>query len=364
MSESSKITVELGNRSYDILIEPNCLESLANQPALEEHTRVFIISDEIVASHYLDKVAAQLQSSAAHLSTITIPVGEPSKCVKQLDLIWNQLLDNDCDRSSMIVALGGGVVGDLAGFAAATFGRGINFVQIPTSLLAQVDSSVGGKTGINLPGAKNMVGSFWQPKFVLIDPLVLQTLDQANYRAGLAEVIKYGIIMDEEFFAMLESNINAILDRCPETLTRVIARCCELKAQVVREDELETSGRRAILNYGHTFGHAIENVFGYGKFLHGEAISIGMHAAARLAQKISMVDEAFVDRQGKLLQNFGLPISLNSADLDELVAAMHHDKKVSHGTLRLILPTKIGDVQLIDSPGDEWLREAYVVASS
>ena len=297
MSDSKNIIVDLGDRSYTIVVAPGSVKSLNQQAALQNLGSVFLISDSNVAAHYLQSVAGQLKSCGNQVETIVVPAGEKSKSVEMLERVWNELLCSSADRSATVVALGGGVVGDLAGFAAATFGRGINFIQIPTSLLAQVDSSVGGKTGINLPGSKNMVGSFWQPQFVLIDPSVLDTLDQANYRSGLAEVVKYGVIMDENFFELLENKIAPIVDRDCDTLTQIIARCCELKAQVVKADELETSGTRAILNYGHTFGHAIENVFGYGKYLHGEAVSIGIHCAGLLGKKLNLVDQAFVSRQ-------------------------------------------------------------------
>ena len=360
LSEEKRISVALAERSYEVTVAPGACNRIAETPELTGLGHVFVISDDNVTGLYWPTIEPQLMKVCDTVESIVIPAGEASKSVAQLEHIWNQLLTQNADRSSTIIALGGGVVGDLAGFAAATFGRGINFIQIPTSLLAQVDSSVGGKTGINLPGAKNMVGAFWQPKFVLIDPNVLATLDEANYRSGLAEVVKYGVIMDAQFFAMLENNVSAIMDRDPEILTAVIAKCCELKAEVVKEDELETSGRRAILNYGHTFGHAIENVFGYGKYLHGEAVAIGMHCAAKLAKRLGMVESSFVDRQRELLQQIELPTAIEPGNEKKLLAAMHRDKKVAKGTLRLILPTQLGEVKLIDSPGDEVLAECFV----
>ena len=288
-----------------------------------------------------------------------VPAGEPSKSVAQLDQLWQQMIQLKTDRKSAVVALGGGVVGDLAGFLAASFTRGLPFVQIPTSLLAQVDSSVGGKVGINLPRAKNMVGAFWQPRSVIIDPLVLNTLDDANYRAGMAEVIKYGVIMDEEFFQFLESSVEKINARDPKTLTKIIAQSCRCKAQVVEEDEQETTGRRVILNYGHTYGHAIEAVFGYGKFLHGQAIAIGMTCAARLAKQLGMVDQNFCDRQTKLFLDIGLPVECPNEKLDELMEAMTRDKKVSGGKLKLILPTRMGHVELIDAPDPKQIHASW-----
>ena len=249
------------------------------------------------------------------------------------------------------------MVGDLAGFVAASFGRGVGFVQVPTSLLAQVDSSVGGKVGINLPTAKNMVGAFWQPKCVLIDPLVLETLNEFEFRSGMAEVIKYGVIMDETFFSFLESSSQKILAQDAPTMEQVILRCCELKAQVVIADEEERSGRRAILNYGHTYGHAIEAVTGYGQHSHGEAVAIGMNYAARLASFLGRVDSEFVQRQQSLLTTFNLPLECTGEVHIDVVAAMRRDKKVSEGTLMLVLPTRIGHVDLVPAPDPSVILE-------
>ena len=289
--------MSLGERSYIVHVESGSIDTLADSAAFDgKFTRAFLVSDVQVGAIYLDHVTKQLQSLIPNVHSTLVPVGEPSKSVAQISELWTWMVQNSADRNSVVIALGGGVVGDLAGFLAATFARGVRFIQIPTSLLAQVDSSVGGKVGINLPQAKNIVGAFWQPQSVLIDPTVLSTLDDANYFAGLAEVIKYGVIMDADFFERLETQVPALLERDVEILTEVIARSCELKAEVVIEDERE-AGRRAILNYGHTFGHAIESTFGYGEYLHGQAIAIGMHSAAKLAVELGMVDQAFTDRQ-------------------------------------------------------------------
>ena len=354
-----KITVELGERSYPIVVEPGALRRLGDFPEFQDRGHVVVITDEQVAEHYLGTVIERLKKVAGKVESFAIPVGEQSKSVKLLEEIWNRLLEIGTDRKSTIVALGGGVVGDLAGFAAASFGRGIDFIQIPTSLLAQVDSSVGGKVGINLPAAKNMVGAFWQPKFVLIDPEVLATLEDDIYVSGMAEVVKYGVIMDAPFFKQLDDSVEPILNRDPVAMTDVVAKCCELKAQVVREDETESTGRRAILNYGHTFGHAIENVYGYGEYLHGQAISIGMQCAARLALEQGLVDQEFASQQTDLLTSLGLPLAIEPGRETELVAAMHRDKKVVSGKLKLVLPTKIGNVQLIDAPDDATLARAF-----
>ncbi len=252
------------------------------------------------------------------------------------------------DRKTLLVAVGGGVVGDLAGFVAATYARGISFAQVPTTLLAQVDSSVGGKVGVNLPQAKNMVGAFWQPAAVLVDTQTLQTLPEREYRSGLAEVVKYGVIMDAEFFAKLESETEELVHRQHDVLQTVIARCCRLKADVVEADEREETGRRAILNYGHTFAHAFEAVAGYGQLLHGEAVSIGMMCAARLAERLRMVDSEFVLRQRALLIALSLPVATPELDQDKLIDAMGYDKKAAHGKLRFVLPTELGTVKMVE----------------
>ncbi len=276
------------------------------------------------------------------LQRLTVPAGEPSKSVQQAADLWTQLLAAGADRRSLVLALGGGVVGDLAGFVAATFARGIPFVQLPTSLLAQVDSSVGGKVGINLPGGKNMVGAFWQPRFVLIDLAVLKTLPPREFNAGMAEVIKYGVIADEEFFGFLEDQQAQILRRDPATLQYVVAKCCRIKADVVRDDEREHSGRRAILNYGHTFGHALEALTGYDRFIHGEAIAIGMMSAAKLAERMGRCAIQLKQRQEALLQAFDLPTEMPPCNKDQFLELMAHDKKAEDGQLRLILPSRLG----------------------
>ena len=271
--------------------------------------------------------------------------GETAKSLKTVQSCYDQLAVHRLERKSFIVALGGGVVGDLAGFVAATYLRGIAFVQVPTTLLAQVDSSVGGKVGVNLKAGKNLVGAFYQPRLVLCDLDTLKTLPEREFRAGLAEVIKYGIIYDARLFAQLERDLPKLLQRDRTTLAAVVARCCEIKAEVVGQDETE-GGLRAILNFGHTIGHAIENISGYGKFLHGEAISIGQVAAAKLSRAILGLPERDVERINNLFQRAGLPmqIRLNSVQRRKLFAAMRLDKKVSGGEIKFVLAEKIGKV--------------------
>jgi 3-dehydroquinate synthase len=341
--------VNLAERSYDIEISSGNLGNLA--AFLRERTaasHAVIITDEVVDELYADKLGDQLTDDEWEVHVLTIDAGEQSKCGDIAQDLWETMLDEGTDRKSIVIAIGGGVVGDLAGFVAATFARGLQFFQVPTTLLAQVDSSVGGKVGINLPGAKNMVGAFWQPKGVLIDVDVLKSLPDREYRAGLAEVVKYGVILDAEFFEYLEHHVDAINAHDPAVLTRVIERCCQLKADVVEQDECELTGLRAVLNYGHTFAHAFEAAGEYGLLLHGEAVSIGMECAARLARRMNRIDDEFVAHQSALLKALKLPTDVPDFDPDELVRIMHRDKKADEGRLRFVLPTKLGHVELVN----------------
>lgn len=342
------VHVNLGPRSYDIEIgSGNLREAAKFCDTDQEDAHVVVITDENVDALYSEAVGDTLQEAGAQLDILIVEPGEQSKAAEVAADLWEQLLDNGADRKSVVLALGGGVVGDLAGFVAATFSRGLRFVQIPTTLLAQVDSSVGGKVGINLPGGKNMVGAFWQPRGVLIDVDVLQTLPVREYRAGLAEVVKYGVIQDAEFFAYLESNIDKVNARDAAVLTRIVERCCRLKADVVEQDEREETGLRSILNYGHTFGHAFEAATEYETLLHGEGVAIGMMCAARLAERMGRVDATFVERQRKLLEAFGMVLDVPDVEHDELVEFMYRDKKVERGKLRFVLPTRMGHVELV-----------------
>ena len=361
LNSSTVVPVNLGTRSYKIQIQSGLIETVASHlKGTLSGNHIILITDDIVEGCYLPQVVKGLKDVADRVDPIVVPAGETSKSVAQCDNLWQKLVDLRTDRQSTVVALGGGVIGDLAGFIAASFMRGLDFIQIPTTLLAQVDSSVGGKVGINLPQAKNMVGAFWQPQSVLIDPLVLKTLDQRNYIAGMAEVIKYGVIMDLELFEFLEDSVEQIKVRDPETLTKIIAWCCRCKAAVVEEDEKEIAGRRAILNYGHTFGHAIEAVFGYGKYLHGEAISIGMTCAARLAAQLELTDGSLMKRQTDLFAAIGLPVECPTEQHDDLIEAMKHDKKVAAGKLILILPTSLGHIELVPAPEDDVILKSFI----
>jgi 3-dehydroquinate synthase len=329
---------------------------LCDAEAEDAHT--VVITDENVQALYAELVSDVLSGLGAQVDVLIVEPGEPSKSADVAAELWEGLLDAGADRKSVVVALGGGVVGDLAGFVAATYARGLRLVQIPTTLLAQVDSSVGGKVGINLPGAKNMIGAFWQPCGVLIDVEVLKTLPDREYRAGLAEVVKYGVIQDAEFFAYLEANVEAINVRDPAVLTPIVVRCCRLKADVVEKDEREETGLRAILNYGHTFCHALEAATGYQQLLHGEGVAIGMMCAARLAQRLGRVDAAFTTRQRSLLEALRLPLEVPAVEVDDLIELMYHDKKVEHGKLRFVLPSRLGHVELVRDVGAEDIEAA------
>ncbi len=367
-SNASRVEVPLGERSYLIEITSGAVDRFGEAIAssLEDMTHAVVIADEAVDADWAEPLVKSLVAvggeNPIRVSKTSVPSGEPSKSIAQFEKLLGWMLDSGGDRRSVVIAVGGGVVGDLAGYVAASFTRGVRFVQVPTTLLAMVDSSVGGKTGINLPAAKNMVGAFWQPSIVLIDTEVLSTLPDRSYRSGLAEVIKYGVIEDAEFFQWLESNARALIDRDDAALRCAIEKSCRCKARVVGEDERETSGRRAILNYGHTFGHAIEATAGYGTLLHGEAVAIGMQMAAHLAIDLKMADRTLLDRQNALIHACGLPTTFENADPDEMLPVMMRDKKVAHGKLRFILPTEIGVVDLVGGIEESAVRRAITSA--
>ena len=356
------VEVPLGDRGYGIRIGSGILTSAA--AAIDDvvgPSHVVVIADEAVGG-LADSLVSDFRSAGKRVDLLPVPSGEPSKSIERYGQLLDQCLRCHTDRQSVIVALGGGVVGDLAGFVAATYTRGIRLVQIPTTLLSMVDSSVGGKTGVNLPGGKNMVGSFWQPRLVLIDPRALRTLGETDYVSGLAEVIKYGVIGDGEFFAWLEANMTRLVARDEAAIQHAVATSCQCKADVVVADERETSGRRATLNYGHTFAHAIEATTGYGTVTHGQAVAIGMRMAMELASRRSAVTATDVERQSRLIAAAGLPPSARSMnvtlDADAMYDAMSRDKKVAHGRLRFILPTRIGHVDLVADVDPAMVRRA------
>lgn len=352
------VQVALGPRSYTIRIGRGLLAEAAQQvrSAAPNLSRAMLITDQNVEPLYAAPLQEQFQSAGIPASLLVVEPGEASKSIGVASLLWEDLLEQGADRKTVVVAVGGGVVGDLAGFVAAAYARGIRLYQIPTSLLAQVDSSVGGKVGVDLPKAKNMVGAFWQPVGVLIDPATLHTLPEREYISGLAEVVKYGVILDADFFDRLEQHVEAIRRRDEDVLAWVIARCCRLKADVVEQDEREETGLRAILNYGHTFAHAFETLTGYSQLLHGEAVAMGMQCAARLAVRLGRLEAELASRQQKLLEALGLPVDPPSVDPEQVLEVMRHDKKASRGRLRFILPHRIGHVELVeDVPADQVL---------
>jgi len=350
VSETTQtVRVELAERSYDIRIGTGNLPEVGPfLTSLGDVSHAVIITDTNVQKPHAERVAESLAGEDLAVDLVAIDPGEPSKSVDLADGLWRGLVELGTDRRGVVVAVGGGVVGDLAGFVAATYARGIRFLQVPTSLLAQVDSSVGGKVGINLPEAKNMVGAFLQPIGVLVDTATLETLPRREYSAGLGEVVKYGLALDAALFDQLEANVPHLLAQDHDLLVDVIAQCCRLKADVVRRDERETSGLRAVLNYGHTFGHAFEALAGYGEILHGEAVTLGMVCAGRLAQRLGRVNDRFVGRQHDLLAALGLPLEPPPFDANKILETMMHDKKVAHGRLRFVLPTRLGHVELVD----------------
>jgi 3-dehydroquinate synthase len=360
MSQQQSLQVELGDRSYPIHVGdlgvqvPEKLAQLL-QPLIPGQ-QVAVITNETVAPLYLQGVLDAL--GQRQVDVYQLPDGEAYKTLESFEAVTTFLLNARHNRSTCLIALGGGVVGDLCGFVAATFQRGVDFIQIPTTLLAQVDSSVGGKTAVNHLAGKNMIGAFYQPKAVLADTAVLTTLPDREYAAGLAEVIKYGVIDDVAFFDWLEANVPALLKRSSDALQQVILGSCASKAKVVNEDERE-SGRRAILNFGHTFGHAIEKLAGYGQWLHGEAVAIGMVMAAELSIAHTGFPSVDARRLRQLLEQLGLPVSLGQHDLkvEDMIEAMGMDKKVSDGRLKFVLARSLGDVIVSDDVGLDLLRE-------
>ncbi len=360
------VSVNLGSRSYDICICTREFSSVADSlnswltQRKKKSTVALVVTDEHVKSPHADAVALSLKQAGWRSNLLVLPAGETAKTLAHVESIYDELIRMQADRQTVVIAVGGGVIGDMVGFAAATYARGIPFVQIPTTLLAHVDSSVGGKVGVNHPAAKNMIGAFYQPLGVFIDTSTLDTLPDREYRSGLAEVVKYGVILDADFFDDLERHTDELNRRDPAYLRKVIARCCRLKADVVEQDEYETTGLRACLNYGHTFGHAFEALSGYGELLHGEGVAIGMIYASRLAEKLGLIDAELTARQVQLLHAVGLPTSLPvglSWSADVVIERMRLDKKSVAGRLRFILPTRMGHVQLFADVDEKLVRE-------
>jgi 3-dehydroquinate synthase len=339
------VQVALEARSYPIHIGVGLLARAELVVPHLPQRRVAIVTNPVVGALYLEPLRAALEAAGVGVVPVTVPDGEAYKTWETLNGIFDVLLAQRCERKTTLIALGGGVVGDLTGFAAAVYLRGVPYIQVPTTLLAQVDSSVGGKTGINHPLGKNMIGAFYQPRLVLADIATLHTLPPRELSAGLAEVVKYGLTLDRDFFAWLETNMEQLVARRPEALAYAVRRSCELKAEVVAADERE-SGLRALLNLGHTFGHAIEAGLSYGTWLHGEAVAAGMVQATRLSQRMGLLGEADVARVTALLERARLPIAPPDLGADRYLELMGVDKKVEGGRLRLVLLRRIGDAFL------------------
>ncbi|MFM1903217.1 MAG: hypothetical protein RLZZ440_1117 [Planctomycetota bacterium] len=349
------------DRSYDILCGSGLLAAIGGLIREAGASRAFMVIDAAVAASHGAAVEASLGAAGVDHASYAVPSGETSKSLAMLGRIWDEMARLALDRKTHVIAVGGGVIGDLAGFAAASFARGLPVWQVATTLVAQVDSAIGGKTGINLSAGKNLVGAFWQPRGVIADIDTLATLPPREFTSGLAEVVKYGVILDAEFFAWLEANADRLAARAPAAVAHAVHRSAALKADVVERDERETTGLRAALNYGHTFGHAYETAAGYGALLHGEAVAIGMARAARLALLLGRVTQDLVSRQDDLLLRLGLPIAPPPAagfEDDQLLAIMARDKKALGGRLRFVLPDRIGRVELVDGIDPALVRQA------
>lgn len=353
-----KVRVELGERSYDIEIGPGTLADVGGKmKALGLGGRAGVVTNSTVAPLYLAKAMESLSKAGFDAAPLVIPDGEEYKSLPWASHLYDRLLSMRFDRKCSLVALGGGVIGDMTGFVAATYMRGIPFVQAPTTLLSQVDSSVGGKTGVNHPLGKNMIGAFYQPVYVCADVKTLSTLPEAEFLSGMAEVVKYGVIADGDFFSFIEENREAILKKEPKAIAQVIRRSCEIKADVVGRDERE-SGLRAILNFGHTVGHAIESLTNYTGYRHGEAIAIGMVVAARLAHKSGLCDRKVEARLEALLSALGLPVKMPKLDPAAVLGAIAIDKKAEGGKVKFVLPRRMGEVVITKDWADKTLVES------
>lgn len=351
------LDVSLGERSYPIFIGPGLLDRVELLLPRIQSMQVVVVSNETVAPLYLGRLSSALEGAGVRVLPIILPDGEKYKTWETLNLIFDALLANGCERKTPLIALGGGVIGDMGGFAAACYQRGMPFIQIPTTLLSQVDSSVGGKTAINHPLGKNMIGAFYQPRVVLADIETLDTLPDRELRAGLAEVVKYGLIRDIEFLEWLERNVELLLQRDREAMIYAVRRSCANKAEVVAADERER-GERALLNLGHTFGHAIETGLGYGEWLHGEAVAAGTMIAAYLSESMGWLTDADVNRVRSLFLRCGLPVVAPDLGPARYLELMRHDKKVMDGELRLVLLKKPGQALLSSAAGESQIVAA------
>lgn len=359
-STERRVTVGLGDRAYDIVIKRGALAEVGERlTSVGLSGKAAVVTNPVVGRLYGATVLRSLKGAGFRTVLVTLPDGERHKTLRSVARVLDALAAARFERGSTVIALGGGVIGDLAGFAASVYQRGIQFVQLPTTLVAQVDSSVGGKTGVNHVLGKNLIGAFYQPRVVVIDPVALNSLPEREWRAGLAEVIKYGVIADDHLFASLEENIEPIVKRDDELVANVVARSCRIKASVVEQDERE-SGLRRILNYGHTIGHALESLGRYRRLIHGEAVAIGMVQEALLARRLGLCSDDVVARQRRLITQAGLPTDVPSVRFAPLWTAMQHDKKVSQGRVQCVLPRAIGQVEvrpLERQDVEGWFRE-------
>ena len=359
-ADERRLSVALERDPYDVVISAGGIDHLGNELrrlGIREHTKILVVSNVDVATPYGSRCLTSLEQAGFQATLLTIPAGEEQKTLTTFSTILDAAKDEGLERQSLMLALGGGIVGDMTGFAAACWLRGIAVIQVPTTLLAMVDAAIGGKTGVNHPGGKNLIGAFHQPRLVLIDPDTLQTLPTREFRAGLAEVIKYGVIGDSELFELLERSVSFDnpLSISSELLATMLERSAQAKALVVAADEKE-GGQRAILNYGHTFGHVVETLTGYGTWLHGEAVAIGMVAVAALAVQRGVMAQTDAERQTRLIQSAGLPSQWPDLDPDCVLKTLQGDKKVRDGRLRFVLPSSIGVVSIVDDVSHEEIR--------
>ena len=359
-ADERRLSVALERDPYDVVISAGGIDHLGNELrrlGIREHTKILVVSNVDVATPYGSRCLTSLEQAGFQATLLTIPAGEEQKTLTTFSTILDAAKDEGLERQSLMLALGGGIVGDMTGFAAACWLRGIAVIQVPTTLLAMVDAAIGGKTGVNHPGGKNLIGAFHQPRLVMIDPDTLQTLPTREFRAGLAEVIKYGVIGDSELFELLERSVSFDnpLSISTELLATMLERSAQAKANVVAADEKE-GGQRAILNYGHTFGHVVETLTGYGTWLHGEAVAIGMVAVAALAVQRGVMAQTDAERQTRLIQSAGLPSQWPDLDPDCVLKTLQGDKKVRDGRLRFVLPSSIGVVSIVDDVSHEEIR--------
>ena len=341
------INVNFGKRSYRVVVGAGVRDTVgAELRGLGVGRRVALVSDQAIRTLHGEPVRDSLRGAGFEVTDVTVPEGEAAKTVAVAERLWDAFLKARLDRSSTVVALGGGAVGDVSGFAAATYMRGINVVHVPTTLLCQVDASIGGKTAVDHPRAKNLIGAFHQPRLVLVDPATLRTLPERDYRSGLAEVVKHGIVLDADYFADVERSLGPLLARDLSTLTRVVAGSCRIKASVVERDESD-SDYRNVLNYGHTIGHAVEAVTGYARWTHGEAVALGIAAEARLAERLGIASAETTERQVRLLAAVGLPVAGSGAAPAAVVEALGRDKKARDGRVPFVLAPEIGAFRLV-----------------